>query len=127
MTLFFDRSMGRKIPQALQLLGVDAIAHDDRFGPRTPDDVWLAAAGQRGWTVVTKDDRIRFNQAERVALVTYRVGCFVLLRRNATRWQLTQIRARAWDEIETIGSAEPRPFLYAIYADGSVNRRSLSS
>ena len=122
MTFFFDRSMGRKIPQAFSLLGLDAIAHDDHFDQATPDDVWLAAVGQRGWTVITKDDRIRFNQAERAALIAHAVGCFIVSRRNAPRWQLAQSLLRAWDDIARIADTEARPFLYAVYRDGSLRR-----
>jgi len=35
---FFERSMGKRIPQAFARLGLDAIAHDDLFDQATPDD-----------------------------------------------------------------------------------------
>jgi uncharacterized protein with PIN domain len=66
---FFDRSMGKSIPRAFALLGLDVVVHDDHFGQATPDDVWLAVVGEQGWIVITKDDRIRFNEAERAALI----------------------------------------------------------
>jgi predicted nuclease of predicted toxin-antitoxin system len=126
MTFFFDRSMGRKIPAALHQLGIDAIAHDDHFAQNTPDSVWLSSVGRRGWVVITKDDRIRFRPAERRALIDHGVGCFVVLRRNATRLQLAQILLRAWDDIVNITDTEARPFLYAVLADGTVERRILA-
>jgi hypothetical protein len=46
VTIFFDRSIGRRVTDALKLLGADVVKHDDHFGQRTPDDEWLAAAGQ---------------------------------------------------------------------------------
>ena len=125
MTFFFDRSVGRNLPRVFQLLGIDAIAHDDKFSPNTPDEVWLAAAGQHSWIVITKDDRIRHNQAERQAIIDNRVGCFVLLRRGATRFVMAQILMRAWDDIVALSASEARPFLYAVLADGRVERRSL--
>lgn len=126
MTFFFDRSVGKSVPRAFAQLGPDVVAHDDHFDQTTPDDTWLAIAGDRGWTVITKDDRIRRNMAERAALVGHNVGCFVLSQRNATRWQMAQALMRAWDTIERIAATESRPFLYAIHPDGSVSKRSLT-
>jgi hypothetical protein len=126
MTYFFDRSMRKKIPQAFGLLGLDAIAHDDYFDQATPDDVWLTVARQQGWAIITKDDRIRFNEAERAALIAYAVGCFIVSRRNAPRWQLAQSLLRAWDDITRIANTAPRPFLYAVYADGRLREWPLS-
>ena len=49
MTFFFDRSLGKLLPQAFQsLFGLDVVAHNDYFDEMTRDEVWLATAGQRG-------------------------------------------------------------------------------
>jgi len=122
---FFDRSTGKSIPEAFALLGIDAVAHDDYFAQATPDDTWLAEVGKLGWIVITKDDHIRRNDAERAALITYNVGCFVLMQRNVTRFRMTQNLMRSWDTIIEIAESAPKPFLYAIHADGSVHKRKL--
>jgi len=118
--------MGKRIPQAFALLGLDAIAHDDLFDQATPDDQWLAAVGEQGWIVITKDDRIRFNEAERAALIAHNVGCFVLTKRNASSWQMAQNLMRVWDTIAQLAESAPKPFLYAVHADGTVRKRDLS-
>jgi PIN like domain len=120
VTFFFDRSIGRRVPDALRLLGADVIKHDDLFGQRTPDDQWLVAAAQHGWTVVTKDKRIRFNEVERRAIQDARVGCFVLLSPKLTRWTMARLLLQVWDRLEAIAASEHRPFIYGVYADGSV-------
>jgi hypothetical protein len=120
VTFFFDRSIGRRVPDALKLLGADVVKHDDFFEQRTPDDQWLVAAAQSGWIVVTKDKRIRFNEAERRAIHDARVGCFVLLSPKLTRWTMAGLLLRVWDRLEEIATSEPRPFIYGVYADGSV-------
>jgi predicted nuclease of predicted toxin-antitoxin system len=125
MTFFFDRSVGRRIPEAFRLLGIDAVAHDDHFAQDTQDHIWLADVGRRGWIVITKDERIRFRTEERRALIDHAIGCFLVLRGNATRLQLAQMLLRSWDEIVHVSDAETRPFLYAILADGTVQRRML--
>ena len=114
------------VPNAFKLLGLDVIAHDDQFEQTATDDMWLTVAGEHGWLVITKDDRIRRNEAERAALIGYNVGCFVLSQRNATRWQMAQTLMRAWEAIEQIATTEQRPFLYAVHPDGSLSKRSLS-
>ncbi len=106
--------MGKSIPRAFALLGLDVVVHDDHFDQATPDDLWLAAIGEQGWLVITKDDRIRFNEAERAALIAHNVGCFVLTQRNSSRWRMAQSLMRAWDTIAQIAETTPKPFLYAI-------------
>jgi hypothetical protein len=44
--------------------------HDDHFAPDAPDAVWLRVVGERGWVVLTKDERIRRRPLEREALLT---------------------------------------------------------
>lgn len=69
-TFFVDRSLGaRDVPEALRSAGVLVEVHDDHFAPDTPDIVWLAEVGARGWIVLTKDSRIRrVDRAERRAV-----------------------------------------------------------
>jgi predicted nuclease of predicted toxin-antitoxin system len=125
MRYFCDRNLGRKIPQALKERGIDVITHDDVFKQNTGDNVWLIEAGRQGWTVITKDDFIRFKADERTALLTHNVGCFVLMRRNDTAQQLIAAIEVAWQRIEEISVSEQRPFIYAIYKDGSIYKRDL--
>lgn len=127
MTYFFDRSLGRMIPRTLRTRGIDAVAHDSLFAQDTPDDEWLADIGRRGWTVLTKDDRIRYNEAERQALITYNVGCFAVMRRNDTREQILATLEAAWERIEEIATSETHPFFYAIHKDGTVHKKDLAT
>jgi hypothetical protein len=120
VTFFFDRSVGRRVPDALKLLGADVVKHDDLFAERTRDDTWLIAAARNGWTVITKDKRIRFNEAERRAVQDARVGCFVLLSPKLTRWTMAQLLLRVWQRLEELAAHEPRPFIYGVHADGSI-------
>ena len=54
-TVFFDRTCGKKLPQAFQLLGVDVRGHADHFDHNTPDDAWLAEVAANNWVVITND------------------------------------------------------------------------
>src|SRR5262249_54932445 len=68
LVFFIDRSLGRKkVPEALRAAGLEVRVHDELFPQGTQDVVWLSEAGANGWVVVTRDDRIRYNQLEKQA------------------------------------------------------------
>jgi uncharacterized protein with PIN domain len=70
LELFCDRSLGHhKVPHRLRQVHSAVIAHDDVFAQDTDDEVWLKIAGERGWVVLTRDDRIRYRPSEQRALV----------------------------------------------------------
>lgn len=90
MTFFVDRSLGsRQVPAALRAAGHEVVAHDEVFGPDEGDEVWLRRAGEEGWIVLIKDDRIRYRQHEREALVEAGVQAFVLTNGEALRASLS--------------------------------------
>ncbi len=121
-TLFFDRTCGKKLPQALRLLGLAVEMHADHFAHDEQDDVWLAAVGARGWIVITNDKNIRVNDAERAALIQHGVGCFVLGSGSRTRWEQARILARAWDRMQEVMATQPQPFIFRIHADGRLEQ-----
>lgn len=43
-----------------------------------PDDEWLTLAGDRGWAVLVKDERIRYRESERRALQSAGIHAFCL-------------------------------------------------
>jgi len=47
------------------------------------------------------------------------------MRRNDTAQQLIAAIEVAWQRIEEISVSEQRPFIYAIYKDGSIYKRDL--
>jgi len=83
--LFIDRSLGRiKVPTILRAEGLRLITLAERYG--IPDDEsvtdvqWLTDAGQNGEVVFMKDERIRYNEAEKAAVKRFFVKCFCLSR-----------------------------------------------
>lgn len=80
---FIDASLGRKtVAQALRNVGAKVETHDDHFPQGTPDELWLYKVGEQGWVVLTKDDRIRYRELERQALLAASVRAFVLTARG---------------------------------------------
>lgn len=103
MTFFVDRSLGAKtVPTALRAAGWQVVVHDDTFPPDTPDTDWLAQAGAHGWTVLTKDDRLRYRPAERQALLEAGVHVVVLTSHNLTGPEMAELCVRAAHQIEAL-------------------------
>jgi hypothetical protein len=77
--LFTDRDLGRKIPDALSAAGFTVEQHDDHFGPRTPDAVWLREVGARGWLAFSHNKSIRYRSQERDMVMRAGVPLFLLI------------------------------------------------
>lgn len=120
MILFFDRSVGVVIPQALLhlKLPVRVEFHQKHFLANEPDDRWLPVVGQQGWTVIGHDSRYHLMPNELAAIKQYRIGCFYLWGAEATRWERMQVFARAYDRIVKLGSETPAPFIYRVDRKG---------
>jgi hypothetical protein len=52
--------------------------HDELFPQATQDVIWLAEAGAQRWVVVTRDDRIRYNQLEKQAVLAAKLRFFCI-------------------------------------------------
>jgi len=91
-----DRSLSQvSLPAALIGAGLIVRTLADVYGEQTAqetdDATWLALAGERGWVVLCKDDRIRRRPAELQALTDGKVRLFCL-----TNAQLTFAEQAAW-------------------------------
>jgi len=54
------------------------------FPQGTEDVVWLREAGSNGWIVITRDDRIRYNQLEKQAVIAARLRFFSITSSSLT-------------------------------------------
>ena len=121
--LFVDRSLGGKVvPDALRAAGERVERHDDHFPADTPDHVWLADVGARGWLILTKDKRIRRRPAEIHALRAAGAKAFFLSSsKDLTGPQMAEIFVRALPKMKRIARNTPAPFLAHVMRDGSVH------
>ena len=95
-----DRSVGKHhVPKALRQLGAEVHLLDDSFHQTTPDDEWLAYAGQRGWIVITKDDNIRRHRVELNALIRNQVRAFVLADPQQTGQEMAATITQAYPRL----------------------------
>lgn len=76
----------------------------------TVDDVaWLRLAGERGWPVLMKDERIKYRAAERRALIDHGVRAFCLTSGNLDAQAMAECfirnQHRIWTEAAGTGPA----------------------
>lgn len=119
--LFLDRSLGRiKVPALLRAQGLRLVTLAEHYGvpadERVADVTWLEEAGRRGWAVLMKDERVRYDAAERAALRRYAVHCFCLTRQDLTAEAMADRFLRNLAAIPQACSA-PGPFVYAVQQD----------
>lgn len=116
---FLDRSLGRiQVPRLLRAEGLRLRTLAEHYGipqdETVSDTTWLAEAGQRGWAVLMKDGRIRYNAPETAAVHHYAVRCFCLTRQDLTAREMA---GRFLHNVEAMAVAcrVPGPFIYAVH------------
>lgn len=108
-----DRSLGRRrVPDGLRSAGWHVVTLADHYGERhaqaVADEAWLSLAGQQGWAVLMKDDRIRYRESERRALASARVHAFCLAGGNLRAEQMITMFLRHSGAIfDTCAAAGP--------------------
>jgi hypothetical protein len=120
--LFIDRSLGRiQVPLLLRSAGLRIHTLAEVFGvpadEKVTDVEWLTKAGDEGWPVLMKDERIRYRPAERAALVSAKVQAFCLIKGNLRAAPMAEIFIGAINAIAT-ACQSPGPFLYAASTTG---------
>jgi hypothetical protein len=72
------------VPEALRAAGLDVCVHDELFAQATEDVVWLTGAAAKRWVVITRDDRIRYNQLEKQAVLAGKLRFFCITSSSLT-------------------------------------------
>ncbi len=131
MKLFFDESVGTRVPGALQYIGIPAeeIARPTRSGPVAlgmPDREWIPLIGAGGFLVVSHDLRMLAVPAERDALASAQVGAVFVDAGSEPRWRVLRLLLGRWEWLERIDSTEERPFAYRLPLRGRPRKEALS-
>ena len=79
------------MPEALRAAGLDVRVHDDLFPQATQDVAWLREAGANQWVVITRDDRVRYNQLEKEAVLAARLRFFSIISSSLTGDEAAQL------------------------------------
>ncbi len=120
--LFLDRSLGRiKVPQLLRGAGLRLVTLAEHYGvpadESVVDEEWLELAGTSGWAVFMKDTKIRYNPAERGAVLRHSVQCFCLTSQSISADEMAR---RFLDNLVAIAQActdDRGPFIYAVHSN----------
>ena len=123
---FVDRSLGRHIvADAIRALGyvVHSMAdvYPDGEDQRVADTQWIADADERGWVVLTKDERITRRPNEQAALAASQLRVFALGTKNMTGPEMAERYVANINRIVQ-RSRKERPFVDIVHPD-SVERR----
>ena len=119
LVLFVDESLDSlTVVEALRAAGANVKRLTDHFPKGTPDETWLAYAGDRSWVVLTRDKRIRYRQLERLALTEAKARAFVFTGGNVTGKDTAAILVHALPRITTICQTDKGPFIYHIGRGG---------
>lgn len=122
LVFFLDRSLGKKkIAAALRQAGAAVEIHDDHFPPNAKDEEWLREAGKKGWTVLTKDRRIRHRTPELAALIKAGVRVFVLTAGDLQGAEMAAIFVKALPAINRCSARNTPPFIARVTKSGSVS------
>lgn len=121
-TVFFlDRSLGVE-PIRTELInsGLVVEIHDDHFARAEEDRVWLRVVGERGWVVLTKDQRLRYRPLERAALRASNARVFVLTAGNLRGSEIAAVFVAALPKIRRILHRRPGPLLARVSKFGHI-------
>ncbi|MGV0028407.1 PIN-like domain-containing protein [Phormidesmis priestleyi] len=93
---------------------------EPHFLPDVPDTMWLPEVSQRGWFVLTKDDKIGRNSWEQIAIAQSQARVFILAIGNLPGREMGKIFAEALPKMQRIAQSHRSPFIAKVYEDGKV-------
>ena len=121
LTFFLDQNLGDKIiAQALRQQALNVELLKEHFAIDARDEDWLPGVGQRGWLVLTKDDRIRRRSVEREALMQSGTRVFILPSANMSGDEMAAAIVKALPKIRRFVASTPPPFIARISKAGTV-------
>ena len=121
IVFFIDRSLGVE-PIRTELInsGLVVEIHDDHFARDEQDRVWLRTVGERGWVVLTKDQRLRYRPLEIAALRASKARVFVLTAGNLRGMEIATVFLAALPRICKVLHSLPGPFVARVSESGHV-------
>ena len=119
MRFFIDNNLGKALAEGMTGFGEDVVHLQDHFDANADDSEWLAQIGSKGWFLITRDDRIRYNPHEKRALKENEVGAFFLGGKNRRRCDLIQQLVRNWPLMKKFAEDTDRPFAVHVPPSGA--------
>jgi hypothetical protein len=140
--VFFDRTVGTSIPEAMRLLGLKNVYHHHihpaavgmkplvgqrgLFKHDIQDDVFLEFVGKRGWIVIGQDYSYHLYDQILDAIKAHKIGVFYVWGANATKWETMRVITRTYPRMLEIAESVERPFIFKISKSGRFRRVNFS-
>ena len=117
LTLYFDRCLGKRVPEALSKLTCpfEVKWHQgEKFADKMPDDEWLDIVGSKGWIVISHDAKWHTEAAAIEAIRQHKVKCFYLYGANSLMFFKVKSLTHKWEKIVSKIKSEKGPFIYRV-------------
>lgn len=124
--VYLDENLQRCKPilEVIASKGITVHQHFKYFPqPGEPDSKWLPFVGERNWALITADDRFRYNDLERIALIKYRLKVFSFMNKSMGGEAMAAALDKAMKKISNIFVSQKPPFVYSITELGNVSVR----
>jgi len=127
--LYLDENLDNCQPilEALIVHNIQYRRHRDSFPRGTADEIWLPFVADRGWIVLTKDKRNRYNEIERDAVRRHRVREFYFGSGNFSGADMAEALLAAVPQMKNLSRFHSAPFCWkhcALRACGDRVRRT---
>lgn len=135
--IFVDRNLASGVllrelreAQITHELGLDIRSHMEEFPEfdsveEVSDAKWLREIGERGWLILSRDLRIRYNDVEKQAIKDSGASFFALTAKKASSKELASIVVKAMNRVVTFAEQHDPPFIARIYRDGRIEEVEL--
>jgi len=97
--------------------------HGQHFAPGTEDTEWLPFVGERGWVLLTKDKRIRYNELEKAAVRQHKIREFYFSSGNYSGAEMADMLIAALRDMARIFRRQKPPFIASITKSGKADVR----
>ena len=85
--------------------------------------MWLPFVGDKGWTLLTKDKRIRYNELEKSAVRQFKVREFYFSSGNFSGTEMAEMLVASLRDMVRIFRRHKPPFIASITKSGKVTVR----
>jgi hypothetical protein len=119
MRFLVDNNLSTRLAAGMAAFGESVVHLQDHFPPDVQDVEWLRFVGEQMMFVLTRDERIRWNPAEKQAFVEFGVGAFFLGGKRRTHCELIRQLVRNWPRIKELAANSRRPFAFRVPPTGT--------
>ena len=123
MILLCDEDVGTGVPNALDLVGLEARALVRLGWGGRPDIEWLAWAGQQGHLVFSCNKKMLLVPSEKDTIIQEKVGIVFLTNGEEHLAKVLRLLLTKWEVLEFLNDTEPRPFARFLSPNGRLTDR----